>query len=57
MEHRDEDHNRLRMDEERWGELAFVGIQESEVNDIAIELRNCTCGTTLGRRAQKRRTA
>lgn len=51
-------HERLRADEDRWIALAFVGIQECgalrEPDDI-IELRNCTCGSTLGRRQRRRR--
>ena len=49
-------HARLRADEGRWSSLAFVGIQECyELRgpDDIIELRNCTCGSTLGRRTRR----
>lgn len=46
------DHDQLQSDDARWNELTFVGIQDCfglrEPDDI-IELRNCTCGSTLGR--------
>ena len=51
------DHARLRADEGRWSALALVGIQECcelrGPNDI-LELRNCTCGSTLGRRTRNK---
>ena len=54
--HDDDGHARLRADESRWSTLAFVGIQECyELHDI-LELRNCTCGSTLGRRTTKEDT-
>lgn len=51
-------HVRLRNDKQRWSALSLVGIQECNGlrgPDAIIELRNCTCGTTLGRLT--RRTA
>jgi hypothetical protein len=55
--HGDDGHARLRADESRWSTLALVGIQECfELRgpDDIIELRNCTCGSTLGRRTRRR---
>lgn len=54
--HSHDGHARLRADEDRWSALAFVGIQEcGELRgpDDVIELRNCTCGSTLGRRTRR----
>jgi len=51
------DHARLRADEDRWSTLALVGIQECcELRgpNYIIELRNCTCGSTLGRRTRNK---
>jgi hypothetical protein len=49
-------HADLRADEARWNALALVGIQDCyelrEPGDV-IELRNCTCGSTLGRRTRR----
>ena len=50
-------HARLRADEARWSTLALVGIQEScELRgpNYILELRNCTCGSTLGRRTRNK---
>ena len=49
-------HARLRADESRWSALVLVGIQECadlRGPDDVIELRNCTCGSTLGRRTRR----
>ncbi len=32
-----------------WAELELVGVLASVDDEPAIELRNCTCGTTIGR--------
>lgn len=55
-QHGHEGHTRLRADESRWSALTFVGIQECfdlHDPDEVIELRNCTCGSTLGRRTRR----
>ncbi len=52
-------HARLRADEDRWSALAFVGIQECDNlrgPDDVLELRNCTCGSTLERLTTRRST-
>lgn len=48
-------HAQLCADEDRWSTLAIVGIQECYGlrGDDVIELRNCTCGSTLGRRTRR----
>jgi uncharacterized protein YegP (UPF0339 family) len=55
-EHDQDGHARLRVDPARWYTLTFVGIQDCDGlrgPDEFIELRNCTCGTTLARRARR----
>jgi hypothetical protein len=39
-------HEDLKRDAARWVELRFVGIQTFGARE-ALELRNCTCGSTL----------
>lgn len=49
------EHERIRADEAHWNTLTFVGIQDCfglRGPDEVLELRNCTCGSTLGRRAK-----
>lgn len=45
------DHNAVKLDETAWSQLAYVGIQRVPADDTgpaeALELRNCTCGSTL----------
>ena len=49
-------HAEVRADIIRWKSLPFVGFQQCvephDPNDV-IELRNCTCGSTLGRRLRR----
>ena len=50
-------HEKLRTDDNLWHALEPLGIQECyglRGPDEAIELRNCTCGSTLGRRCIRR---
>lgn len=42
-------HARLRADNELWNALPFVGIQCDLHDSEVVELRNCGCGSTLGR--------
>lgn len=43
-------HARIRADVELWNALPLVGIQHDLDNsEMVIELRNCVCGSTLGR--------
>lgn len=52
--HDREIHQRLRDDGVRWNALPFVGIQHGAADlSYVLELRNCTCGSTLGRRIQE----
>jgi len=50
-------HAEVRADSTRWKSLPFVGFQQCgephDPNDV-IELRNCTCGSTLGRRSREK---
>ena len=49
-------HAHIRADEGRWNALPLVGLQDCfglRGPDDIIELRNCTCGTTLGRRTRR----
>ena len=47
-------HEQLREDGARWITLPFVGIQRGAAGlSYALELRNCTCGSTLGRRVKE----
>src|SRR5947207_14065769 len=50
--HDDDVHARLRADSVEWKALSIIGFQRSDTRDPddVIELRNCTCGSTLGRR-------
>ncbi len=52
--HTIEYHESLKLDESAWSELRYVGIQHFPAEDGApderLELRNCTCGSTLARR-------
>jgi hypothetical protein len=41
-------HAEIRADDARWEELPFVGVQQGE--SYSLELRHCTCGSTIGRR-------
>ena len=53
--HDKDGHARIREDDGRWHTLTIVGIQECfglRGPDDIIELRNCTCGSTLGRRTR-----
>lgn len=34
-------------DAESWGSLEYLGIMDPEDGEPAIEMRNCTCGSTL----------
>lgn len=46
------DHAEMIADDAKWSALAYVGIQASwddDDNEIELELRNCPCGSTLGR--------
>ena len=47
-------HAELRADTARWNALPLVGFQygEEECDRIIVELRHCTCGSTLGRRVR-----
>ena len=51
-------HAELRADVARWNALPLVGFQlygEAGVKDgVVLELRNCMCGSTLGRRVSAR---
>jgi len=47
-------HQRLRRDERRWQKLPLVGFQHYDADeDVVVELRNCSCGSTLGRRVRR----
>ena len=47
-------HAELRADTARWNALPLVGFQygEEECAQVIVELRHCTCGSTLGRRVR-----
>jgi len=50
--HEEADHEQLRADDERWNALPLVGFQQCDsgcYSEVIIELRNCSCGSTLGR--------
>lgn len=52
-EHEDT-HAHIRSDDELWNALPLVGMQwDSYASDMVIELRNCSCGSTLGRRVRR----
>jgi hypothetical protein len=40
-------HEQLKSDPEVWRHLAYLGIQRSGDGEVALELRNCHCGSTL----------
>jgi hypothetical protein len=50
------DHAQIKTDDAAWYALAFVGVQTIEPVDFdpaeRLELRNCSCGSTLARRAR-----
>jgi uncharacterized protein YegP (UPF0339 family) len=49
-------HAEVRADIMRWKSLPLVGFQqrvEPHDPDDVVELRNCTCGSTLGRRTRR----
>ena len=48
-EHDAAEHKRIRSDEDRWNALPLLGVQHRDDRDYVIELRNCSCGSTLGR--------
>jgi uncharacterized protein YegP (UPF0339 family) len=53
-DHDNDDHGQLRANDERWLALPLVGIQRSDTTTSAdIELRHCTCGSTIGRRVKE----
>lgn len=44
------DHEAIKLDEARWSALVYVGIQptyDEPGKPTHLELRNCTCGSTL----------
>lgn len=47
------DHVEVKRDEIGWRQLEYVGVQIVDEDESGpaerIEIRNCTCGTTLGR--------
>jgi hypothetical protein len=53
------DHEAIKLDDASWSALVYVGIQpdvDDSGRDASLELRNCTCGSTLCRPVQKRST-
>ena len=46
-------HEQLRDDLKRWRSLTLIGTQPCLDPTIVVELRNCTCGSTLGRRVKR----
>jgi hypothetical protein len=46
-------HAKLRASSAHWNALPLVGYQHCCDPDIVVELRNCACGSTLGRRTRK----
>jgi uncharacterized protein YegP (UPF0339 family) len=54
-EHTREIHAALRADPERWQELPLVGIQCADDLTTCVELRACSCGSTIGKRLSPRR--
>jgi hypothetical protein len=48
-----ESHQRLKLDPDVWASMEYVGVQEG-IHDANppydLELRNCTCGSTLAKR-------
>lgn len=51
------DHEALKQDEARWSALEYRGLQRTYDEPgfpTHLELRNCECGTTLGRPVYKR---
>jgi predicted nucleic acid-binding Zn finger protein len=47
-------HAKIKTDGRHWRTLPLVGIQRyvGADQDVIVELRNCTCGSTLGRRVR-----
>ena len=48
------DHNAIRSDDAAWSALRFTGIQhdtDDDGNPAPLELRDCSCGSTLARPA------
>lgn len=43
------DHKAVKLDEAAWLALEYVGIQDPDT-EWALELRNCSCGSTLCRK-------
>ncbi|HSX22270.1 MAG TPA: DUF1508 domain-containing protein [Gaiellaceae bacterium] len=55
-EHDQAAHARVRADPDRWNALPFVGFQDCfglRPPGEILELRNCTCGSTLARRTHE----
>jgi len=50
-------HAKIKTDRKQWRALTLVGIQRyvGANQDVIVELRNCTCGSTLGRRVRRSR--
>lgn len=47
-------HAQVRQDAARWTALPYVGIQHGAADlSYVLELRDCTCGSTLSRRVQE----
>lgn len=46
-------HSELRADDTRWNALPFVGLQQGDDPHDTLELRDCVCGSTLGRRVTR----
>lgn len=50
------DHALLKSDDTQWSQLKYIGIQHVRIPNqepYALELRNCTCESTLARRVAK----
>ena len=55
-EHDEAEHARVRADPDRWDALPFIGFQDCfglRPPGEILELRNCTCGSTLARRTKE----
>lgn len=50
------DHQAVKLDEAAWQALEYVGIQDPDT-EWALELRNCTCGSTLARKVSVKSTS
>ena len=48
------DHQAIKLDEAAWSALELVGVQDPDDPEWALELRNCTCGSTLARKLTER---